>query len=249
MYHTIVRRGGRVAVLAGTMVVLSVAAMAEVDLLFAPTFQSAPAGGLVEIDLVARANSGQTEEFATLEAILNWDPAVLDFVGADDSNAGYTFLPDHFLPDPDGINADLTDGDALFIALAPGGQQAPVPPEGLVITTLQFQALAAPNNATVSLLPSFGDEGVTRVMQLDFDNITGDISGTADVAVVVCGSADHENDGDVDLADFARFQRCYAGADVGAGEPCECLFDFEPDTDVDFDDFVTLDPLFTGPAM
>ncbi len=57
------------------------------------------------------------------------------------------------------------------------------------------------------------------------------------VADFVAGNADFDGDGDVDLADFAGFQRCFTGRDVGpARSGCE-MFYTDPDSDVDMDDY------------
>jgi hypothetical protein len=155
-----------------------------VDLSFDPDAQTALVDDVVGIDLIASSSGDTTQLFAALEAILDWDPAYLDFLGVEDGGAGYDFLDEHFLPDPDGINDDLHDGDALFIALAPGGEEAPAPPEGLIVTTLQFQALAETDGTVVSFLPELGDFALTRVRRLDLSDVTGDISGTATVTIV-----------------------------------------------------------------
>ena len=70
--------------------------------------------------------------------------------------------------------------------------------------------------------------------------------GTAYVFTHVSGDADH--DADHDLLDFATFQNCFTGESAGplAG-PC-VLFDFDLDEDVDFADFVELEPLLVGPG-
>ena len=58
------------------------------------------------------------------------------------------------------------------------------------------------------------------------------------------GDGDFDDDGDVDLMDFAAFQRCFACP----GMTSECRAgDFEPDGDVDPDDYADFVPVFTGP--
>ncbi len=160
------------------------ASAAMVDLSFDPASQVAYLDDIVEVDFWASSDGDTAQLFATIEAIFDWDPAFLEFLGVDDTDAGYAFLPDHFLPDPDGINADLTDGDALFVALAPGGQEAAAPPTGLMVTTLQFRALAETDGTVVSMLPSLGDDGLTRVRRLDGSDVTGAINSTATVTIL-----------------------------------------------------------------
>ena len=223
-------------------------AWADIDLLFDPATQTVPIGTVAEIDMVARSDDATTQHFAALEAILHWDPMAMDLLGVDDGPSGYPFLSSHFLPDPDGINDDLHDGDALFTALAPAGQEAPVPPEGLIVTRLRFQALARTPGTVVCFLSSLGQRAVTRLRRLDLTNVTGDISATGTVTIVVCGTGDGDGDNDVDLADFAEFQRCFTGGGE-EGEPvCQCLFDVEPDQDVDLDDFEEFAQGLSGPS-
>ena len=54
---------------------------------------------------------------------------------------------------------------------------------------------------------------------------------------------DTDDDGDLDLADFAAFQQCHAGADTG----CLARFDHDEDQDVDLVDFEAFLVLFHGP--
>lgn len=62
------------------------------------------------------------------------------------------------------------------------------------------------------------------------------------------GPADFDRDGDVDQADFGRFQNCYSGTFVPQNdEACaECLFD--SDNDVDAEDFAIFMNCFSGPG-
>ena len=101
----------------------------------------------------------------------------------DDSTAEYPFLSEHFLPDPDGLNTDLHDGDALFVALAPGGQEASAPPEGMVVTTFLFEALLETPGTDV-LFDDVHGQALTRVRRLNLDDVTGDFSPIATVVIV-----------------------------------------------------------------
>lgn len=59
----------------------------------------------------------------------------------------------------------------------------------------------------------------------------------------VCTPGDADGDGDVDLVDFAWFQKCFGQPAVG---PCACL-DLDGDGDVDLKDFKLFVALLTGP--
>ena len=67
--------------------------------------------------------------------------------------------------------------------------------------------------------------------------------------VVSLADGDHDQDGDVDLFDFAWCQLCFSGDQVAypAGLGCE-VFDFDRDDDVDAADYTELHVLFSGPA-
>ncbi|MCK4661069.1 MAG: SUMF1/EgtB/PvdO family nonheme iron enzyme [Phycisphaerae bacterium] len=59
-----------------------------------------------------------------------------------------------------------------------------------------------------------------------------------------CNDGDADQDGDVDLRDFAQFQLCFSGD--GAGD-CECL-DMDNDNDIDIGDFESFSVALDGPA-
>ena len=58
--------------------------------------------------------------------------------------------------------------------------------------------------------------------------------------------ADFNDDGDVDLADFACFQVCFTGPELPPGEECQS-HDIDRDGDVDLDDFDSLQWVMEGP--
>lgn len=70
------------------------------------------------------------------------------------------------------------------------------------------------------------------------------------VYTVFCGlstnAADADIDGDVDLADFAKFSRCFSGANVLPPDRCRCL-DFDTDSDIDLDDYEIFSVSLIGP--
>lgn len=75
----------------------------------------------------------------------------------------------------------------------------------------------------------------------------GEVDGLADVAPAPAASGDVDYDGDVDLVDFARMQKCWTGS--GGGEArCECrAADLDADGDVDGDDYAILHATWGGP--
>ena len=56
---------------------------------------------------------------------------------------------------------------------------------------------------------------------------------------------DFDSDGEVDLKDFARFQRCFTGEDQSGLDDTCCFFDVEPDLDVDLDDYAEFESAFS----
>lgn len=165
---------------------LPASAQGLADLSFDPPTQTVPVGGTFEVRLVASAPGPQAAQIGSIEAILSYDPAVITLTGATNANAGYAWFQEGFLPDPDGINADIADGDALFTALSQLSTPATViPGTPLIVTTLQFQANAASPGTTLSFLPTLGAFGQTRVFDFFTPglDITGDISSTATIVV------------------------------------------------------------------
>lgn len=84
---------------------------------------------------------------------------------------------------------------------------------------------------------------------VEASNMCGTVlSESATIVIEGCGAGDTESDGDVDMADFAEFQRCFTGSDAGP-PPMGCeAFDFDEDDDIDGIDWCSLELITTGPA-
>lgn len=148
----------------------------QVDLPLSPSAQTAVAGQIISVDLYAVAAA--TESITAVDAIVAWDPARLELLSA--AIGDFPVFVNGFLPDPDGINDDITDGEALYTALAPPTTPAVVPPDILVVT-FSFKVLTS---ACVSLTPSVGTFGKTRVIgTVPGVEITGVISGAVSLEV------------------------------------------------------------------
>jgi hypothetical protein len=157
-----------------------------VDLSWDPASSTAGVDEVVELRLVATSDGATGQPFSALDTILDWDPALLELLGFDNTSSGYAWFVAGFLPDPDGINGDLSDGAALFTALSQASKPAVATPGvGLVVTTFRFKTLAPTPGTVVRFTPALGQFGLTRV--LDYYQpglvITGDTSATATVTV------------------------------------------------------------------
>lgn len=157
-----------------------------VDLSLNPETLLVDVGQLVFVELAAQTQGDPIASVAAIDAILDWDPAFLELVGISNTNNSYAWFVSDFLPDPDGINDDLSDGDALYTALSQVATPANVPDvPGWVVTTVVFRALSPISSTTVSLVATFGQFGETRV--LDFFNpgaeLTGSVAASADVTI------------------------------------------------------------------
>ncbi|GJQ28059.1 MAG: hypothetical protein HBSAPP02_30910 [Phycisphaerae bacterium] len=159
-----------------------------VNMNFLPSAQVVNVGATVSIDILLQADGIAAESVSALDAILDWDPTLLQLNGVNNAAAGYAWLAEGFLPDPDGINASLTDGNAIYTALGQLASPAfaPPPPGSLVVTTLEFTALAETAGTLVRFVPNMGMFGSTQIYAGFVPNtpITGDISSTALVTII-----------------------------------------------------------------
>ena len=148
----------------------------QVDLPLSPTSQTALAGQIISVELHAVA--AVSEEITAVDAIIAWDPARLELLSA--TLGDFPVFVNGFLPDPDGINDDITDGEALYTALAPPTTPAVAAPD-LLVVTFSFKVLTS---ACVSLTPAVGVFGKTRVIgTVPGVDITGVISGAVSLEV------------------------------------------------------------------
>lgn len=232
----VVAGSGLVLCLAGTPLLRAI----DVDLSFTPVSQVVSVGDTVDVQLVASSAGLISQGVVAIDAILDWDPSVIqlqEIVGG----GGVPWFVSDFLADPSGINDDLTDGDALYTALASPGMPVMVPPTpGVVVATFRFVAVAESPGTEVGLLPTLGDFGMTQVLFLFAEDVTGDTSG---IATVVVGSAgigfmrgDANHDGTLNIAD-AIWILNYLFQDA-AVPPCFDASDANDDGGVDIGDAI-----------
>ncbi len=104
-------------------------------------------------------------------------------------------------------------------------------------------------------LPSLGvHEHWNNPQDKQYSRNLGTGDGIELVAVMISADGDVDNDGQVDLGDFAVFALCMAGPEASPAPPepitaygCKAAFDFESDGDVDIHDFAEFQRLVTGP--
>lgn len=142
--------------------------------------------------------------------------------------------------------------DMLAISYSPAGPVGPwttvrVLTEGADLpTSWAHVAVSFPNAAEVVNNPGFAVrlqwQFNTAVDAGWLDNIS--IHGSPSVAV----RADRDRDGDIDQADFGRFQACYGGSGTAPWPGCGD-FDLDIDGDVDQDDFSFFRNCLNGPEV
>jgi hypothetical protein len=184
-----------------------------VDLTYSPALASAAVGDVIEIQLLASAAGSAPANIGSLDALIQYDASALTLIGSDQTAATYSWFIMGFLPDPDGINADIGDGEALFSALAqPTLPATTVAPGSLTITTLRFQAIAPSPGAIISIgamAGAFGDTMVTDFFVAGLD-ITGDFSSTTTISI----------GGPISSYCAGSTAACPCGNAGGAGEGC-----------------------------
>jgi hypothetical protein len=187
-----------VVTLAVSMLVGSLPALAnELDLIFdpeLPEFQAPSVGEVISIDIVVRA-SGDPVVLTGLDAIIGWDPSLLELVGFDDTNAGYDWMLQGFFWHICGVNDGVdeppegvpdNDGNAMFTAWPSVTSPPEVSSDGLIVTTLLFEVLGPAVPFTdVVYLAEFQGETHTCVTQVfgpgSGNDVTGDISSVSRV--------------------------------------------------------------------
>jgi hypothetical protein len=191
-----------------------------VDLRYEPADRSCVAiGQTVSVDVVA-STAGALTHINAIDMLMHWNPAELTLISVDHSREGHPWFIAGFLNDPDGINADLLDGDALLTVLSPPDNLAPVPPD-LIVTTLRFRAASA-SEGDISFRATLGMFGRTRVLGPNQANLTGDFSSVAMVHVTHRADTNCDNvvnNFDIDsfvlaLTDVAGYEAAFPDCDI-----------------------------------
>lgn len=152
------------------------AANARVNLEWRPAQQSVTVGDSVYMDLYAVSDSSNGDLISSLNAVMQWDPTILDFYGiAGDVPQPY-WMADGFMNDLGGLNNDpYYDGDAVYSAFSNLGAAAAVDNHGLLCATFKWVALAPKADSVVGIIS--GKNGSNSVV-VDGAQVNHDITGT-----------------------------------------------------------------------
>lgn len=168
---------------------------AAVDLEWRPPRQIAGVGETVEIGLYAVSGTGADEPVFAIQAVLSWDPLVLELLGYEDPCElvpcppnTYAWVDSGFPEDAaDGLNDTWDDGDAMyqsFAQFAPDAR-ATATEKGLWVTTFRFQTLS-PGTGEVHLEEQPGESARTQVVAAPGLDVTGVLGGPAEVVIGEC---------------------------------------------------------------
>lgn len=173
---------------------LTAVSAGSIDLSLLPDQAAYPVGAQVAVQVRARAASGEPEGMLSFQMIFTWDPSRLQLLGVSTAGAP-SFTGIGFFHDAYGINESSppTDGTAMLIGLGPLGSSimAPTTPNGALLTTMLFTALAPSQATPLTILPSAGNPVGISVVYGDTGpnvNNTGVLTGTS-VTIIPAPSA------------------------------------------------------------
>lgn len=181
-------------------------ALANVDLELRPVADTVEVGETVRVGLYAVSDDETEQLFAAMEVIFAWDPAFVRFLDID-GTGGVALLRSQIpFPDSSGLNESdpPADGDGLYIAWAPLAEPIAAPPEGVLVTTFLFEALAPTASTAIDFVP---ERNGKRTVVFDGEvpglDVTGRLVG-AWIEIVAPCPEDLDGSGDVDFEDILR---------------------------------------------
>ena len=250
----------------GVVAVLGRPALGDVNLELRTTSDVIQVGETVEVGLYAVSSDGSDQGMAAMDVIVVWDPAVLRLIGKRDDGP-YAWMMSYFPNDSqlDGLNADcgadvfcslytglpFNDGDMMYEAVAPFAlDPAPIATaEGLLVTTLLFQAEGRTPATELRILPSVGiHASTTKVIDAEgLGDATGEL-GALTLILEACGFwGDFDNDCAVGPPDYPPFWGCFDGpGGHPLSEGCEAA-KMDADDDADLFDYAMFQRFFAGP--
>ena len=193
-----------------------------IELEWRPQQQSVAIGETVEVGLYAvyvEAPPIYGPDISAMSVILQWDPNALELQGNSDG-VEYEWLSSGFANDPYGLNDNWLDGNALYVAMSQlESAPASATTGGLLVTTLQFEALA---DATVTLaIPEQSGQAGTKVLTADQPNT--DVHAALGSALITIGTGgrqlgDMNCDGSVNSLDIDPFVLALSATPPGYSE-------------------------------
>jgi uncharacterized protein (TIGR03382 family) len=158
-------------------------ALASIDISLQPSLPQYSVGNQVAVGVYAFADPDEVQGMLSFQMIFTWDPSRLHLNGVS-TLGGQPFTAIGFIHDAYGINETNppTDGNAMLIGLGPLGSSIVVPQQGVLLTTLLFDALAPASGTPLTILPSAGSPVGTTVVYGDTGpnvSVTGTTTGTS----------------------------------------------------------------------
>ncbi len=173
--------GMGVLVGAAAMAGLTHSARGDIDLELRTTSSTAVVGGTFTVSLYAVSSSAPSQSSAG-EVILTWDTAFVQLAGLNSTGAP-SYLASGFLADAHGLNASLTDGDAMWTFFATPGSPIVATPAGMLLMRFDFTALATTSPTTLINIAATGGSPAGQTIMYDAvipnTDITGTLSGTS----------------------------------------------------------------------
>ena len=160
-------------------------ALGNVNLELRPVSAVAEVGDVVLIGLYAVSDNGQNQTVRGLQVILEWNPDVLSLNTSQPlvNNGPYAWFMSGFYSDSgaDGLNNTWADGNAYYQAVGNFQSLAYATPQGLLVTTFRFNAIAPITSTSVHMLPALGQYTTTAVFGA---NVGQNVLGTLGSAVL-----------------------------------------------------------------
>ncbi len=185
----------------------------DINLEFRAVADVVAPGEIVEIGLYAVSDDASLQSFSAMEVIFDWDPTYLQFIGIDDTGA--VALQSSFLPYPDGTGLNEADppqdGDGLYIAWAKPGLPVDATPDGVLITTFQYEAQEVTAGTDVGIAEEWtGESGTFYTFVVDGEipglHVEGLLIGTSIAVLLPCAAditgSEGIPDGVVDVLDL-----------------------------------------------
>ncbi|MHC5006544.1 MAG: EF-hand domain-containing protein [Planctomycetota bacterium] len=231
----------------GVLLAATTPTLANVNVEFRTVEDSVAVGGTANVGVYLVSDSDSDQYVASAEIVFTWEPQYLQLLGVDTTGGpplmGFPPFPDNL---PLNESDPPQDGDGMYIALAYGGVPVEAPPQGTLLTTFQFEAMAETSGTLVDVVASLSNPpGTTVIWDGTIPNypVTGTLTG--DVVVVgdevggeTCRS-DVDGDGEVGVADFLDILAAWGAAGsvaadidgdglVGVGDFLQLLSDWGP---------------------